>query len=86
VAHKHPYCPSEWDHPRDERPKVLALGISDRPRARRIGGYQMSARMVHGVDVHCPYCHCEGWVEIVDGWRLDQWDGPKRCSCGETAR
>jgi hypothetical protein len=84
MSHNEPFCP--YPHKGHVRTKVLALQISDRQPYLRIGGVRLSPRVVHGVDVHCPTCHCESWVEMVAGWDLTSWDGPKRCSCGEMAR
>jgi hypothetical protein len=82
MPHKAPFCPCR--HPKSVQVKVLALKISDRLYERKMGGLRvLPPRVVHGVDVHCPHCHHEGWVTVVPGWRLDSWDGPKVCSCGE---
>jgi hypothetical protein len=82
MARTAPVCP--YPHAERVRSKVLALQISSRDRSRMIGGLRLKPRVVHGVDIHCPSCHFESWVEMVDGWRIEGWDGPTQCSCGET--
>jgi hypothetical protein len=84
MPHTTPYCP--YDHPTGVHPKVLVLRVNDHVVERQIGGWRMSPRKVHGVDVHCPQCHFEAWIEMVSAFRVEYWDGPRRCSCGEIAR
>jgi hypothetical protein len=78
-----PSCP--YPH-KGLRSKVMVLRVSGHVQNRRIGGFQLSPRVVNGVDIHCPSCHFESWAKVTPAWQLDSWDGPTECSCGEIVR
>jgi hypothetical protein len=80
MARKDPVCP--YGHPKGHRPLPVVLKISNHVLDRQLGGYTMTAKVLPGVDVHCPECHLEGWIGVSADWNLDSWDGPRTCACG----